>query len=275
MNKFFKSVPSGGGAVSFLSYFFCCCKNKICYNSDMIHHPNHRIFAFTLAEVLITLGIIGVVAALTIPSVINKYREKEYVTRLKVVYSTLNQALLMAINENGTVNEWGITFDENGGKIIADKLLSYVKSVQSCSLKQNGINTCFADSYKRLDNSSFTLTRTGGGSFRLANGQSVHIYSHYGSCINNPEDLCAYVVTDINGNRNPNVLGKDTFYFALYKDKFIPLGQQNRSFVDRIYSFENDCYDDGIGCTAWVVFNENVDYLHCEGLSWDGKKSCD
>ncbi len=240
-----------------------------------LHTSLKQKTAFTLAEVLITLGIIGVVAAMTIPTVIAKYREKEYVTRLKVVYNVLNQALQMSVIDNGTVNEWGFTQDSEGGKIIADKLLPYIKQVKSCDIKQNGVNKCFAAAYKKLNNVNFTLMRSGGGSFILANGQSVHIYSTYADCINNPEGLCAYVVTDINGNRNPNVLGKDTFYFALSKDKFIPLGQQDRSFADRVYSFENDCYGDGIGCTAWVLFNENMNYLHCEGLSWNGKKNCD
>lgn len=30
----------------------------------------------------------------------------------------------------------------------------------------------------------------------------------------------------------------------------------------------------GYGCAAWVIYNENMDYLHCNDLSWDGKKKC-
>ena len=50
-------------------------------------------FAFTLAEVLITLGIIGIVSAMTIPTLINNYQKKVTVTRLQQTYSMLNQAL--------------------------------------------------------------------------------------------------------------------------------------------------------------------------------------
>lgn len=56
---------------------------------------------FTLAEVLITLGIIGVVAAITIPSLITKYHRREVETKLKKFYSTMNQAMRMSIAENG------------------------------------------------------------------------------------------------------------------------------------------------------------------------------
>src|SRR5574344_2035276 len=46
-------------------------------------------FAFTLAEVLIVLGIIGVVAAMTIPTLINNYQVSQYESALKHTYSTL------------------------------------------------------------------------------------------------------------------------------------------------------------------------------------------
>ena len=67
--------------------------------------------AFTLAEVLITLGIIGVVAALTLPSLIQKQHEKETVAKVKKAYSILSQAYLSANTEFGSFDQWGITTD--------------------------------------------------------------------------------------------------------------------------------------------------------------------
>ena len=63
--------------------------------------PHHSRFtskkvAFTLAEVLITLGIIGIVAAMTMPALIQKNNNKVVETRLKKFYSAINQAVLMA-----------------------------------------------------------------------------------------------------------------------------------------------------------------------------------
>ncbi len=65
--------------------------------------------AFTLAEVLITIGIIGVVAALTIPNVVSNYKKKVVETRLAKLYSVLNQAVELSEEENGacTTWEWG------------------------------------------------------------------------------------------------------------------------------------------------------------------------
>ena len=60
--------------------------------------------AFTLAEVLITLGIIGVVAALTIPTLVNNYRKKQFETGLKKEYSVLLQALDMYKQDKTPIN---------------------------------------------------------------------------------------------------------------------------------------------------------------------------
>lgn len=59
-----------------------------------------------MAEVLITLGIIGVVAALTLPSLINKYQNHVYLSSLKKNYSTLQNAHLRVSDENGEPKDW-------------------------------------------------------------------------------------------------------------------------------------------------------------------------
>ncbi|MDR1327404.1 MAG: prepilin-type N-terminal cleavage/methylation domain-containing protein, partial [Heliobacteriaceae bacterium] len=61
---------------------------------------------FTLTEVLITLGIIGVVAALTMPALIQKHKRQEVSVRLKKFNSTMSQALIFAEAEYGDAREW-------------------------------------------------------------------------------------------------------------------------------------------------------------------------
>lgn len=65
--------------------------------------------AFTLAEVLITLGIIGVVAAMTIPTLLAKYQEKQTVTKLKQTYSILSQAIRSVQEDVGTPDDWELS----------------------------------------------------------------------------------------------------------------------------------------------------------------------
>ena len=69
-----------------------------------IYYTDKR--AFTLAEVLITLGIIGVVAALTLPTLMAKYRKHVVVTKLQKIYSVMNQAINMSNAEYGDVSGW-------------------------------------------------------------------------------------------------------------------------------------------------------------------------
>ena len=65
-------------------------------------------FAFTLAEVLITLGIIGVVAAMTMPTLVANYQKTVTVNRLKKAYSVMSNAFVTSQDENGDMNTWGM-----------------------------------------------------------------------------------------------------------------------------------------------------------------------
>ncbi len=64
--------------------------------------------AFTLAEVLITLAIIGIVAAITIPTLIQNYKKRVVVTKLQRTYSVMNNAISMAVAENGDFSSWAV-----------------------------------------------------------------------------------------------------------------------------------------------------------------------
>ena len=80
--------------------------------------------AFTLAEVLITLGIIGVVAAMTLPVLTANYRKKESSARLKKFYTTFNEAIKLAEAEYGDRQYWysdvaGVDLDEEGNPIMS------------------------------------------------------------------------------------------------------------------------------------------------------------
>ncbi len=74
------------------------------HNSNIIYQGKRR--GFTLAEVLITLGIIGVVSALTLPVLVQKYRNYVVETKLKKFYSEINQAILLSEAEYGAKEEW-------------------------------------------------------------------------------------------------------------------------------------------------------------------------
>ena len=68
-------------------------------------------FGFTLAEVLITLGIIGVVAAMTLPTLIQNYQKQVVITRLKYAYNVFSNVLKRAEADYGNITEWGLDVD--------------------------------------------------------------------------------------------------------------------------------------------------------------------
>ncbi len=91
--------------------------------------------AFTLAEVLITLGIIGIVAALTLPMLTAHYRKRVIETRLKKFYSTINQAIELSEVKNGPKEHWAYCADGYGEKLSSCEewynvyLKNYLKTV--------------------------------------------------------------------------------------------------------------------------------------------------
>jgi prepilin-type N-terminal cleavage/methylation domain-containing protein len=176
--------------------------------------------AFTLAEVLITLGIIGVVSALTLPSVITNYKKQQTVNQLKATYSIISQAVKASEVDNGTLDTWDIpdvaqnsfgvsTYDS--GKEFSEKyLLPYLKIVRTCKYRTT---ECFPDSAYYLDGKSDSYFRGNSNAtynFVLSNGTVVGVW---------PRGKVAEIYIDINGKKNPNKLGIDEFVLVLVKSE--------------------------------------------------------
>ena len=256
--------------------------------THVVNWDNSRKIAFTLAEVLITLGIIGVVAAMTLPSLIANYQEKAIVAQLKRVYSVLSQAYVSAIQENGTPDEWGMggAYDENSHLILANNLKKHLKLSQDCT-NMDGIQatkTCGVIDSNEGNNMLKWIGATSYKSVVLSDGTIVLFRLWTSSCNGNyigDTETCGEIAVDLNGKKHPNSLGYDQFYFYINKNKIVPFGVPasrlnfeqacNKSINTPYPSFsEQSMYS----CTAWVLYNENQDYLHCDDLSWDGKHSC-
>ena len=84
---------------------FRCWSERCRLMRGAVNYQDYKV-AFTLVEVLITLGIIGVVAAMTMPTLIQNYRKNLVVTRLQKFYSTMNQAIKQSEVDNGDKLYW-------------------------------------------------------------------------------------------------------------------------------------------------------------------------
>ena len=172
--------------------------------------------AFTLAEVLITLGVIGVVAAMTMPTLIKNYQQHETVNRLKETYSILYNAVRMSENENGLLESWEIpntSFDANTytyGKTFFEQYLKpYIKIAKECKYLSN---ECWADKYTRTNgdiNTFFSASSNYTYGVVLANGSVVGFW---------PRGTFCEIYIDLNGKKGPNKQGKDTFDVVIAKE---------------------------------------------------------
>ena len=232
----------------------------------------HWCGAFTLAEVLITLGIIGVVAAMTMPSLITAKQEKATISTIKKNYSIFANALLMAQNDNGELYTWGITKDADGLNLVSSNLKPYLKIIEDCGVGEKsdcapGDNGKFKDLAGNKRKESFSSDDY--YTFRLNDGTAVALI--IGNACNNLDTKnCVEFYIDTNGKKYPNTLGKDIFYFAGYgSGKLIPAGLGHSS------SEASWAAREGWYATAWAMYKENLDYLRCpDKLEWNGKSTC-
>jgi prepilin-type N-terminal cleavage/methylation domain-containing protein len=195
------------------------------YNSKQKGNPimYNRKLAFTLAEVLITLGIIGVVAALTIPTLIKNYQKTVTVNQLKSVYTKLTQAVKLSEADNGAVSGW----DKDMTK------LEFFNTYLAPYLKVANYDIFGSRSYKRADGiveGNFTLFKYSAKTVTLLDGTMLFL----GMDNDISSSTSMTIGVDLNGIKNPNVIGKDFFVFVIPFDndtypKVVPYGAYGTS----------------------------------------------
>jgi len=159
--------------------------------------------AFTLAEVLITLGIIGIVAVLVLPGIITDYNKKVASARLKKFYSTLAQATIRSTVDNGEVYEW--TFP-GGMSDSTVKVIDWYNTYYKPYMK--GIDPVYVED---TDKSIFLGWNFSGDlkanalKLNFPDGTSALLYKGY----------CIDFIYDINAKRLPNKEGHDQFRFLV------------------------------------------------------------
>lgn len=225
---------------------------------------------FTLAEVLITLGIIGIVAAMTIPVLMQKTTAAQKVTALKETFSILSQAHTQAVSDNGSPETWDIsTLGTDTGALNTLAIYTpYLKLTKDCGLGAG----CWAPG-------TYSLDAPGRAKALLNNGVSIGTYSYGSGCTNNQgttsalQNICAIFYIDVNGAKLPNLVGDDVFVFWITKYGIVPRGTVNDTVFNFVSCQSAQGHDSG--CTAWALYKENEDYLKCPAsLSWNGQTTC-
>ena len=220
-----------------------------------------RRVAFTFAEVLITLGVIGVVSAITMPTVLQNYKKHLIETKLKQNVSILQQALVHSSADNGTPDTWELNGWDNENFNIYFK--PYINVVKTCDLINTDINN---ECYSKIINPDGTVAIAYAKKYILNNGSSL-IFVHAGNY--GYRRFVLYIVP-LN-KKEELILGKNVFPFNLVVGKRYAITSTRDYPTDDSFSFckisfatlKNYClngsgtvgYARGIGCSALIECN--------------------
>lgn len=206
--------------------------------------------AFTLAEVLITLGIIGVVASLTLPDIKQGVDAKANMAALQKTYSTLQQATNMAISEHENPIYWDMK--DNSTPSI-NKVYSYYKPYFKMMRECPNQPGCWGYPTRYLNKTiywnahdtswyQYAFTFTDGVSVLIDIYPANQLQNNFGIDVN--YDAAVFFV-DVNSEKNPNIIGKDIFAFVVTERGMVPAGMNNT----------DNCKSSGSGfeCTARII----------------------
>ena len=211
---------------------------------------------FTLAEVLITLVIIGVIASMTIPTLMNNTQKQEFVSQLTKTYSTLSQGLNQIWNNNDTApGDYEFFNDHN----FLDEFAKVSNIEKKCDTIVACIGENIYDRHRYLNGNNLNSTAFGDGKTVItADGQMISfvktVISASGLSAEDTANLLGRIIVDVNGNKGPNKIGVDTFLFYLVKGKgILPAGLENSSTCIKSAG--------GQGCTAKVLKEKAINYI--------------
>ena len=185
-----------------------------------IHAKSTQRKAFTIAEILLTLLIIGVVAAITIPVIYNNYKKETTISAIKKSYTTLMQALISAETDNGTRGSWSISSTTD---FFTTYLKPYLIITKDCGLSTYG--ECYYP-IKKMD---------GDPAGQTSPRQRFYLNDTYIGIVPLTVDGGGNTFTmlemDINGEKSPNICGKDVFFFVFYSQ------HSNSSLSGRLFPY--------------------------------------
>ena len=201
----------------------------------------------------------------------------------------MTQAISMTTMQEGEISSWGLSLSGNkpsddstdeelqAGKVSQEKFWDILsKNIKIISRCKRSEKECKKYDRRSLDGTSF-------GTFTpiviLADGSYI-----VGTTVLSPtctiqaanNNVCGEIFVDLNGPKLPNKTGVDVFIFYYTNSSIFPMGSAEdlkRTFKDYCNVSKKDSLN-GYGCSAWVIYNENMDYLHCNDLSWEDKTKC-
>lgn len=205
--------------------------------------------AFTLAEILIVMAIIGTVAVATIPNLVDSYKEERDVAKLRKVYHDIEVAFAKSVAEYGPTDTWSSNY--------ATRINIFTKYLKATPCGNEKVNNCYP--------SNVTGNSTTYYKYELEDGVGISVLSLSSGMY--------WVMVALDGAKGKVVNGRNIFRIAYSTDNGIyPYGkgsdrESNGAFKTSIAS--------NYYVTNWVITNGNMDYLKCASqLNWTNQTSC-
>lgn len=224
--------------------------------------------AFTLAEVLITMAVIGVVAALTIPILVQSTNKKELESAFMENYNILHQVSQQLLNENDN-NIANIYLNETA---MLNAFAQKLKVAKTCTAVQ-AVGNCWATNVRNLNNTNTSVMTSASPTIVLANGAAIQVDAggYYQSACTTPwytgkgnTGVCAPITVDVNGLKKPNLVGRDIFvFYVVNATPIIPDGIPGTDDATHDYcntAIANTDTNNGVNCGARIIFEGGMKY---------------
>lgn len=209
----------------------------------------NKLKAFTMAEVLMVLGIIGVVAAITIPNLKDSADEQVYVAKAGKIYSEMETAFSRAQMKYGNVNDWSGMGNNTMGTAVGGKMAKYLDG----TVCGTGANTkCWVDGNDLVNN---------GYKIALKDGATIAFYNNLP--IANFANTPITAVVDLDGpEKGSDTLGIDQFYMYVLSSSRLSDGSEAVNATAQPSPTSSDYL-------GWVLKYGNEDYMRCaSNLNW-------
>ncbi len=224
--------------------------------------------AFTLAEILITLGIVGVVAALTIPTLILKYQKREYAARLSQTYSVLSNAVKLSQSDYGDISTWDYNTNKNlegNTSVMRDIVSAYTEKYFLPHLRVSknygyvALSSAGYPKYKTKGGVVYLAAASNGYIVELSSGVTLFFWYNY-TYVDGASSILRFteplIFVDVNGKAGPNVVGRDFYVFILSTSKNCLI-----TYGDYFEYFSRTQFIEQCGSTT-----SNTANLYCAGL---------
>lgn len=204
--------------------------------------------AFTLAEILITLGIIGIVSAMTLPTLQANITNKQFRTKFLKNYSQIQQVM-----KKMEADDIPLTATGNKNEPFYKNFRKYLSNTVDCRYNSTLPSECFDLSedkhYNLSGNTTISNCYFDDGQIALADGTILLFENPYGS--DNPP---IWIFIDLNGKKQPNKLGWDLFCFHMTDDGLKAMGLAGTTFPEEQYCIKGNGNNmNGMGCASKLL----------------------